>query len=95
MKHLSTGDALRQKAGEDTPLGNQARERMDRGELVSDEVMAEVVRECMADFRDSKGFILDGFPRNLSQANVLEEDRGSADLSLIRECCLELLQLRF
>ena len=84
MKHLSTGDAVRQKAGEDTPLGNQAREKMERGELVSDELVAQLVRECMADFRDSTGFILDGFPRNLSQANVLEEIAGETPIWVIK-----------
>ncbi len=76
MNHLSTGEVLRQKAGEDTLLGNQAREIMERGELVSDELVAQVVRECMMDFRDSTSFILDGFPRNLPQAELLEEMAG-------------------
>ena len=83
MNHLSTGDAFRQKAGEDTPLGNQARESMERGELVSDELVAQVVRECITDFRDSTGFILDGFPRNLSQADVLEEIAGETPIWVI------------
>ena len=83
MKHLSTGEALRQKAGEATLLGNQARESMERGELVSDELVAEVVRECMTDFRDSAGFILDGFPRNLAQAELLEEIAGKTPIWVI------------
>ena len=83
MKHLSTGQALRQKAGEDTLLGNQARETMERGELVSDEVVAEVVREYMTDFRNSTGFILDGFPRNLAQAELLEEIAGKTPIWVI------------
>ena len=83
MKHLSTGDALRQKAGEDTPLGKQARESMERGELVSDELVAQVVRECMTDFSDSTGFILDGFPRTLSQAEILEEIAGETPIWVI------------
>jgi len=83
MKHLSTGEALRQKAGEDRLLGNQARESMDRGELVSDELVAQVVRDCMTDFRDSTGFILDGFPRNLSQAGLLEEMAGETPIEAI------------
>ncbi len=83
MRHLSTGDALRQKAGEDTPLGNQARESMERGELVSDELVAQVVRECMTDFSDSTGFVLDGFPRNRSQADILEEVAGETPLCVI------------
>ena len=83
MKHLSTGEALRQKAGEDTLLGNQARESMERGELVSDELVAEVVREYMTDFRDSTGFILDGFPRNLAQAELLKEIAGKTPIWVI------------
>lgn len=83
MKHLSTGEALRQKAGEDTLLGNQARETMERGELVSDELVAEVVREYMTDFRNSTGFILDGFPRNLAQAELLEEIAGKTPIWVI------------
>ena len=83
MKHLSTGQALRQKAGEDTLLGNQARETMERGELVSDEVVAEVVREYITDFRNSTGFILDGFPRNLAQAELLEEIAGKTPIWVI------------
>ena len=83
MKHLSTGEALRQKATEDTQPGSQARENMERGELVSDELVAQVVRECMTDFRDSTGFILDGFPRNLSQAELLEEIAGETPIWVI------------
>lgn len=83
MKHLSTGEVLRQKAREDTLLGNQTRECMERGELVSDELMAEVVREYMTDFRDSTGFILDGFPRNLVQAELLEEIAGETPIWVI------------
>ncbi len=83
MKHLSTGEALRQKAGEDTLLGNQARETMERGELVSDDLVAEVVREYMTDFRNSTGFILDGFPRNLAQAELLEEIAGKTPIWVI------------
>jgi len=83
MKHLSTGEALRQKAGEDTLLGNQARESMERGELVSDELVAEVVREYMTDFRDSAGFILDGFPRTLAQAELLDEIAGETPIWVI------------
>ena len=83
MKHLSTGEALRRKAGEHTLLGNQARESMERGELVSDELVTEVVREYMTDFRDSAGFILDGFPRNLVQAELLEEIAGKTPIWVI------------
>jgi adenylate kinase len=56
---------------------------MERGELVSDELVAQVVRECMTDFSDSKAFILDGFPRNLSQADLLEEIAGETPIWVI------------
>ena len=84
MNHLSTGDALRKKAGEDTRLGNQVRQTMEGGELVPDQLVAQVVRECMTDFSGSKGFILDGFPRNLSQAEVLEEIAGETPICVIK-----------
>jgi len=59
MKHLSTGEALRQKAGEDTMLGNQVRESMERGDRGSDELVAQGGREGRTDFRDSTGFMID------------------------------------
>ena len=83
MNHLSTGDALRKKAREDTPLGNQARQSMGRGELVSDELVAQVVWECMTGSSELTGFILDGFPRNLSQADVLGEIAGKSPICVI------------
>ncbi|MCH8320449.1 MAG: adenylate kinase [Acidobacteria bacterium] len=83
MNHLSTGDALRKKAREDTPLGNQARQSMERGELVSDELVAQVVWECMTGSSELTGFILDGFPRNLAQAELLEEIAGKTPIWVI------------
>ncbi len=83
MNHLSVGDALRKKAGEDTPLGNQARQSMERGELVPDELVAQVVRKYITDSSESTGFIWDGFPRNLSQAEVLEEIAGETPIYVV------------
>lgn len=68
---ISTGDILREAAAKDTPIGQQVRERIDQGHLVSDEVAIEIVRERLARQDVSKGFILDGFPRTVGQAEAL------------------------
>ena len=70
---ISTGDILREMARADTPLGKRIKETMGRGELVSDEILAEVIltRTSQPDCND--GYILDGYPRTLNQAHLLEE----------------------
>lgn len=77
---ISTGDILREAAARKTPLGMDVRNRIDQGHLVSDEVAIEIVRERLSRQDVSKGFILDGFPRTVGQAEVLETmmgDRGA------------------
>jgi len=70
---ISTGDILREMAKEETPLGREIRETQTAGRLVSDEVLAEVIlaRTSKPDCHD--GYVLDGFPRTLEQARVLED----------------------
>jgi adenylate kinase len=68
---ISTGDILREAASLDTPLGRQVRDRIDQGHLVSDDVAIEIVRHRLARQDVSKGFILDGFPRTVGQAEAL------------------------
>ncbi len=78
---FATGDILRDAVRHDTPLGREAKRIMDRGELVSDEVVLGLVREALASPEARAGFILDGFPRTIAQAEGLEsllEARGSA-----------------
>ena len=72
--HVSTGDLFRQNLREETPVGLVARGFMDRGHLVPDEVVCAMVRGCLEAEETTEGFILDGFPRTISQAEVLEED---------------------
>jgi adenylate kinase len=72
IPHISTGDLLRQAVASGTPLGLKAKEIMDRGELVPDDVMLNLIRERLGAPDVSDGFILDGYPRNLSQAQALE-----------------------
>jgi adenylate kinase len=70
---ISTGDILRGMARADTPLGRRIKETLAAGELVSDEILAEVIltRTSQPDCND--GYILDGYPRTLNQAHLLEE----------------------
>lgn len=70
--HISTGDMLREAVREGTPLGLQAKAVMERGELVFDELLTGIVKERLAKEDCNKGFILDGYPRNLPQAGILE-----------------------
>ena len=70
---ISTGDILRDAVRRGTPLGKQVRDVMERGDLVSDETMIELVRERLSDPDARSGWILDGFPRTVAQALALEK----------------------
>ena len=72
--HISTGDILRGNLKNNTPLGQQAKEYMDKGELVPDDLVIDMVRDRLnQDDVKKDGFILDGFPRTLSQAKSLDD----------------------
>jgi len=73
VPHISTGDLFRANLGQETPLGLEAKSYMDKGNLVPDDVTVRMVRERLADDDVEKGFILDGFPRTVSQAASLDE----------------------
>jgi adenylate kinase len=78
---LSTGDMLRAASAAGTPVGQRAKAIMDRGDLVPDDVMIEIIAERLARPDTGKGFILDGFPRTVDQAVALDrllEERGIA-----------------
>ena len=81
IKQLSTGDMLREAITKGSELGEKAKSIMDRGELVSDEIILSMIREKL-EKRDSNGFIFDGFPRNLEQAKALDEMLHDLRLSL-------------
>lgn len=72
VPHVATGDMLRGARDSGTELGNEARAYMDRGELVPDELMLGLLRERLSRGDAAEGFLLDGFPRNLSQAEALD-----------------------
>lgn len=71
MTHVSTGDLLRRAVREGTELGKKAKGFMDRGELVPDSLLLDLVRESLLASPRPSGWILDGYPRNLAQAQSL------------------------
>ncbi|KAB8318852.1 adenylate kinase [Tolypothrix campylonemoides VB511288] len=73
IAHISTGDILRQALKEQTPLGVKAQGYMDKGELVPDQLVQEMVQERLSQPDTQSGWILDGFPRTVNQAVFLEE----------------------
>lgn len=73
IPHISTGDILREAVQKQTELGIKANAIMERGELVPDDLMAGIIKEAISDKKCSNGFILDGFPRTLPQAETLEK----------------------
>ncbi len=73
LNHVSSGDLFRHNLREGTPLGIRAKEYMDQGVLVPDEVVIDIVLDKVMSINSDDGFILDGFPRNTRQASELEE----------------------
>lgn len=72
IPHISTGDILRENVREDTPLGKKAKTFMDRGALVPDEILIDIIKDRLQKPDTKKGFLLDGFPRTLKQAEALD-----------------------
>ncbi len=72
LKHLSTGDLLRHEINHQTPLGKEAQNFMDKGQLVPDEVVIGMISSALDENPDAKGFLFDGFPRTQAQAKALD-----------------------
>ena len=73
IPQISTGDMLRAAVKAGTPLGKQAKEVMDAGQLVSDEIIIGLVKERIAEADCANGFLFDGFPRTIPQADALKD----------------------
>ncbi len=71
LKHISTGDMLREAAGAGTELGKRAKVLMDAGQLVPDDLMIGIIRDVFQSGKSKQGYILDGFPRTVPQAIAL------------------------
>jgi adenylate kinase len=72
VPHIATGDMLREMRELDTPVAAELRAVLDRGDLVNDELMIDLIRERLSRGDTVRGFILDGFPRTLAQAEALD-----------------------
>jgi adenylate kinase len=88
IPHISTGDLFRANISQGTPLGKQAQEYMNAGRLVPDEVTIAMAEDRLAQSDTEHGFLLDGFPRNLGQAEAL--DRYLTDRGLALDAVLDL-----
>ena len=88
LTHLSTGDIFRMHLTQGTELGTLARQYMDKGHLVPDTLVIDMVRDKIETNQDSEGFIFDGFPRTVPQAEAL--DKMLSDLGMEIGCMLAL-----
>jgi adenylate kinase len=88
--HIDTGDILRSNAERGTELGRRAQDYMERGELVPDEVVIDMVLERVGDADCAAGFVLDGFPRTVPQAEALDRRLGELDRPLEATVGLEV-----
>lgn len=73
IPQISTGDMLRAAVAAGSPMGNAAKEVMDRGDLVSDDIIIGLVKERIKESDCAKGFLFDGFPRTIAQADAMKE----------------------
>jgi adenylate kinase len=102
IPHVSTGDMLRDAIAEGTKLGRRVKPILERGDLVPDDVMVELIRERLSREDAASGFVLDGFPRTIAQAEALDamlREMGREltivfELQLSDEACLDRLLRR-
>jgi adenylate kinase len=98
LPQISTGDLLRAAVSAGTELGQRAKAAMDAGELVSDDIVLDIIAERLAQDDCADGFILDGFPRNLAQAKalepVLQKIGQSLDAAVLLSVNLDILMQR-
>ena len=82
IPHISTGDMFRKAQKDGTELGLKAKSYMDQGQLVPDEVTVGIVKERLAEADCKEGFLLDGFPRTVQQADALDTILAELDMAL-------------
>lgn len=90
IPQISTGDILRAALKERTPLGLKAKEYMDKGLLVPDEVVIDIIRERLKEADCQKGYILDGFPRTVAQALALDKVLASLNTAIDHVISIEV-----
>jgi len=82
LPHISTGDLLRQNVSSATELGRQAKDFMNKGALVPDELVTEMLLQRLEQSDIKNGFILDGYPRNINQAEALDDMLGQRNMRI-------------
>ena len=90
IPHISTGDIFRKNISENTPLGIEAKSYMDNGQLVPDEVTINMVKDRLQQEDCKKGYLLDGFPRTVSQAEALQGFLKERNEKLDTALCIEV-----
>lgn len=90
--HLSTGNLLRQEMAEKTGLGLAAKNFMDKGQLVPDEVVIGMIDSCLEKHVDAKGFLFDGFPRTAAQAEALDKLLALKKTAISKVIALDVLE---
>ena len=88
--HLSTGNLLRQEISDKTPLGMEAKNFIDKGQLVPDEVVIGMIDTCLEKHPDAKGFLFDGFPRTIAQAEALDKLLALKKTAITRVIALDV-----
>jgi adenylate kinase len=92
LKHLSTGDLLRSEIAGQTPLGLAAKSFMDKGQLVPDEVVIEMISSALDNNPQAHGFLFDGFPRTTAQAEALDKLLNQKGTSIAIVLALQVSQ---
>jgi adenylate kinase len=82
IPHISTGNILRDEIKKSTYLGRKVENLVKKGNLVSDEIIIELIKNEISKHKSSNGFVMDGFPRNLKQAKMFQDMLGMLDLKL-------------
>ena len=85
IPHISTGDLLRNEVNKKTELGTYLKQEMDKGGLISDEIITKLLKSRISDSDCANGYILDGYPRNVAQAEIYEKmlDELNMDLGVV------------
>ena len=90
--HLSTGNLLRQEIADKTPLGQEAKNFMDKGQLVPDEVVIGMIDSSLEKHAAARGFLFDGFPRTIAQAEALDKLLMLKKTSICKVLALEVTE---
>ena len=94
LKHVSSGDLLRGAVAKGTDAGTQAKEAMEAGKLVADELIATMIKDVVAETTGDVTMLLDGFPRNLAQAKILDEMGAPVKSAVLIDVPDEIIQDR-